>query len=154
MRDAGIRRKLPVHEISLPQLKKLLDSKHDQEILEGLRRVITVGQLVILALENRIGASILQRGKRFLTVRFRSHVEVRRPATLSCFQPSSNTFRQRILTFASSCTCIFSRPRSETQILPSSPSTQFRKRCQLQTHSYGPSLSVQCHPSVCPSLLR
>jgi len=44
-RDASSLRKPPTQPIPTPQLKKLLDSRHEREVLEGLRRVIAVRAL-------------------------------------------------------------------------------------------------------------
>jgi AP-3 complex subunit beta len=42
-RDAGNVRKTATKELPSGQLKKLLDSRSEREVLEGLRRVVTVG---------------------------------------------------------------------------------------------------------------
>lgn len=41
-RDASALRKPSTHLMPIPQLKKLLDSRNEREVLEGLRRVIAV----------------------------------------------------------------------------------------------------------------
>lgn len=42
-RDAGNVRKTSTKELPSGQLKKLLDSRSERDVLEGLRRVVTVG---------------------------------------------------------------------------------------------------------------
>lgn len=42
-RDASNARKAPTRPLPSAQLKKLLDSRSERDVLEGLRRVVTVG---------------------------------------------------------------------------------------------------------------
>ena len=42
-RDASNVRRAPTKELPSGQLKKLLDSRSERDVLEGLRRVVTVG---------------------------------------------------------------------------------------------------------------
>jgi AP-3 complex subunit beta len=42
-RDASNVRRAPTKELPSGQLKKLLDSRAERDVLEGLRRVVTVG---------------------------------------------------------------------------------------------------------------
>jgi hypothetical protein len=42
-RDASNVRRAPTKELPSGQLKKLLDSRTERDVLEGLRRVVTVG---------------------------------------------------------------------------------------------------------------
>jgi hypothetical protein len=42
-RDASNVRRAPTKELPSGQLKKLLDSRSERDVLEGLRRIVTVG---------------------------------------------------------------------------------------------------------------
>ena len=46
-RDASNARKAPTRPLPSAQLKKLLDSRSERDVLEGLRRVVTVGPALL-----------------------------------------------------------------------------------------------------------
>lgn len=56
-RDAGNARKSSTRVLPSGQLKKLLESRSEREVLEGLRRVVTVGYSTMVSSDRRMNAS-------------------------------------------------------------------------------------------------
>jgi hypothetical protein len=134
-RDASALRKPPPSTISTAstvQLKKLLDSRNEREVLEGLRRVVAV-------------CSILPDSKTS------SPIELQYiPDLLYCSPPSSRTLLLLHYPSRSSSTYIsYSMPK-QSLIRHFWPSTRYRRHFQRQTHIFELWHYGSCRVSKCP----
>lgn len=139
-RDAGASRK-PIRQMPVAQIKRLLDSRNEREVLDGLRRAIAVSN-----------GSVMH--SNHTDVSRRCNIRRRSQQPSLCSPRSSRLSLTRRLLPGRWCTpssCTMPKP-IQTRLC--SQSTRSRRLCPIPVRGYAPWLSRQCLQYVYPSSAR